>query len=177
MEFYKSLDENFRIDSTTKPKSPNTTTDNDNILQINSTNNDLISTIDEKHFLTILEHFLFNNNEQFSKIRKFSDLDKSKDQFFEFLCSKKLKINEKDEIELNFLYKYDAESNSFQIIFNETSEVSKIQNKKRDKWIKAIFLGKICHNFKNPLISIDQLSKILQEKIKGKKFEDVFNTA
>ena len=106
----------------------------------------------------------------FEEFKKNSLKDKNK---FTMIGIKSFEIHteEVDEfltLEVYCRYHIDPETkkDEFEIIFNDITKAKEIEEKKSDMKYKSIFLSKVAHEFKNPLICITELVNQLSENFK-----------
>jgi len=94
----------------------------------------------------------------------------------EFILAGIKSFEVKNEIEKDFItlevycrYQLDEETkkDEFEIIFNDVTKTRQIEEKKSEIKYKSIFLSKVAHEFKNPLICIIELVKQLTENFKS----------
>lgn len=82
--------------------------------------------------------------------------------------SSSLNVNEQTESNTKITYEifcnYDN-GNQFEFIFNDITRTKEAERKENDIKIQSVFLTKVAHEFKNPLICIQELSTQIKEKI------------
>jgi signal transduction histidine kinase len=73
-----------------------------------------------------------------------------------------------NEIQLEIFYRYfmdEEKSDCFEFIFNDVTRIKTIEEKNAEIKYKTLFLSKIAHEFKNPIISINELINDCEETL------------
>jgi len=110
--------------------------------------------------------------------KEFSNIIKTKyspnDKFVKFFIFKKKIENENFEevIYLEVFTRYNKYSDKIEFLFNDLSDIRRISNIKGQKKMKKMFLNKLSHEFRNPILNIMQILRNLKQKI----FENNHNT-
>jgi len=109
-----------------------------------------------------------------SFLEKFKRKNISNNKEFILVGTKSLEVlnnSENDNITLEVFCRYQLNQETledeFEIIFNDITKARQIEKKKSELKYKSIFLSKVAHEFKNPLICINELAQQLNEGFKS----------
>lgn len=115
----------------------------------------------KKEFLKIEDNYKFTNGEKANnnfkligtKTLENRNLNEAHDFTFEVYC--------------RYYYNQDNDSEDFEFIFNDVSRTKVVEQKNAEFKYKAVFLSKIAHEFKNPLICIIELVNQIYDALKN----------
>lgn len=97
-------------------------------------------------------------------LRTYSQLsicNKDNDPEFVFLTSESFDLEDGSQTTYEILFKYKSEE--FKIIFNDVTRTKRFEKKEYDSKIQNVFLTKVAHEFKNPLVCIDEILSQITE--------------
>jgi signal transduction histidine kinase/CheY-like chemotaxis protein len=81
---------------------------------------------------------------------------------YKYLGSKLLNINN-EECFFEIYIRYDSVEEIYEVIYNDATRAKKIEEIKAEMKYKTIFLSKVAHEFKNPLLCVSELIKEIHE--------------
>ena len=127
----------------------------------------------------ILHSFPSEGSNKVSFLELFKTQNCSSGNIFHMVGTRTLRIEKNSRLEsLTFevfcRYKFNQEKkfDEFDIIFNDVTKAKQIEERKSEMKYKSIFLSKVAHEFKNPLISIKELVDQLIENFRHLKERD-----
>jgi signal transduction histidine kinase/CheY-like chemotaxis protein len=91
---------------------------------------------------------------------------------FIFIGTKDMEISPSSEINLEIFgrrYCQHDSTNRYEFIFNDITRSKQLEQKNAEFKYKTLFLSKVAHEFKNPLLCISELVEQIYEGVVGKK--------
>lgn len=111
-----------------------------------------------------------NKKEAIIFFNKFK-LDYENEKKFVLVGTKTMKMKTEEELTFEIFCRYNHDT--FDLIFNDITRTKIIEAKNAEFKFKSIFLAKVAHEFKNPLICISELVNQINDKLKPKVINNI----